>query len=69
MYIDYKKIRESSLEKLIEIRDDPSTPQSVVIQAIQSINKLIADSPEASAASSSAPTEQDIMEKIRSSKK
>lgn len=57
-----------NIQKLIEIRDDPETAPAVRIQAIQTMQKIM-DTVGAIKADKAAPTEADIMKKIRSAKK
>lgn len=66
MSLDYNKIREENLVELLAIRDNPDTPQSVKIQAIQSIQKIIQ---EAEPTAEKTTSESDILGKIRGAKK
>lgn len=56
-----------NIEKLIEIRDDPMTVPAVRIQAIQTMQKIMDNI--GAMKEDKAPTEADIMKKIRSAKK
>ena len=64
--MDYQKIREDNIKRLLKIRDGVDTPPAVQIQAIQSINKILA---ECAPVEDNRPTEADIMNKIRGAKK
>ena len=64
--IDYQKIREDNIERLLKIRDGVDTPPAVQIQAIQGIQKILA---ECAPVQDDRPTEADIMKKIRGAKK
>ena len=56
-----------NIERLIQIRDDSATSPAVRIQAIQTMQKIL-DNIGASA-SDSQPSAEDIMSKIRGTKK
>lgn len=56
-----------NIQKLIEIRDDPNTVPAVRIQAIQTMQKIMDNI--GAMKTENAPTEADIMKKIRSAKK
>lgn len=58
---------QKNIKKLIEIRDDPNTAPAVRIQAIQTMQKIMDTLGAINA--DKAPTEDDIMKKIRSAKK
>lgn len=64
--MDYQKIREDNIKRLLKIRDDKETPPAVQIQAIQGIQKILA---ECAPVDDNRPTEADIMKKIRGAKK
>lgn len=64
--MDYQKIREENIKRLLKIRDAEDTPPAVQIQAIQSIQKILA---ECAPVEDNRPTEADIMQKIRGAKK
>lgn len=61
--MDYKKIREDNLKRLLAIRDAEDTSPAVQIQAIQSINKILAEV--APTAVETKPTGKDLLAKIR----
>ena len=61
--MDYQKIREENIERLLKIRDGVDTPPAVPIQGIQ---KILA---ECAPVQDDRPTEADIMKKIRGVKK
>lgn len=54
---------EKNVKKLIDLRDDPTTPPAVCIQAIQTMDKIINNLGAGTAAA--GPTEEEIMKKIR----
>jgi hypothetical protein len=64
--MDYQKIREENIQRLLKIRDGVDTPPAVQIQAIQGIQKILA---ECAPVEDNRPTEADIMKKIRGAKK
>lgn len=64
--MDFQKIREENIERLLKIRDGVDTPPAVQIQAIQGIQKILA---ECAPVQGDRPTEADIMKKIRGVKK
>ena len=64
--MDFQKIREENIERLLKIRDGVDTPPAVQIQAIQGIQKILA---ECTPVQDDRPTEADIMKKIRGVKK
>ena len=64
--MDFQKIREENIERLLKIRDGVDTPPAVQIQAIQGIQKILA---ECAPVDDNRPTEADIMTKIRGAKK
>ena len=64
--MDFQKIREENIERLLKIRDGVDTPPAVQIQAIQGIQKILA---ECAPVQDDRPTETDIMKKIRGVKK
>ena len=64
--MDYQKIREDNIKRLLKIRDDKETPPAVQIQAIQGIQRILA---ECAPVEDNRPTEADIMKKIRGAKK
>ena len=41
--MDFQKIREENIERLLKIRDGADTPPAVQIQAIQGIQKILAE--------------------------
>jgi len=61
--MDYRKIREDNLARLLKIRDADETPPAVQIQAIQSIQKILAEV--APPAEETATTGKSILSKIR----
>lgn len=61
--MDYRKIREDNLARLLTIRDADETPPAVQIQAIQSIQKILAEV--APPAEETAATGKSILAKIR----
>ncbi|MBR3123965.1 MAG: hypothetical protein IKF42_00825, partial [Mogibacterium sp.] len=61
--MDYRKIREDNLARLLKIRDADETPPAVQIQAIQSIQKILAEV--APPAEETAATGKGILAKIR----
>lgn len=61
--MDYNKIREDNLKRLLTIRDADETPPAVQIQAIQSIQKILAEV--APPAEETAATGKSILAKIR----
>lgn len=61
--MDYNKIREDNLKRLLRIRDADETPPAVQIQAIQSIQKILAEV--APPAEETAATGKSILAKIR----
>ena len=65
--MDYQKIREENIERLLKIRDGVDTPPAVQIQAIQGIQKILAEC--APVQDDNRPTAADIMKKIRGAKK
>lgn len=65
--LNLDKETEMNIRSLIAIRDDVETQPAVRIQAIQTLQKIMAEM--GSSASDNRPTEADIMKKIRSSKK
>ena len=64
--MDFQKIREENIKRLIKIRDSVDTPPAVQIQAIQGIQRILA---ECAPVEDNRPTEADIMNKIRGAKK
>lgn len=66
MSLNYDQIREENIERLLKIRDGVDTPPAVQIQAIQGIQKILA---ECAPVEDNRPTEADIMNKIRGVKK
>ena len=64
--MDFQKIREENIERLLKIRDGVDTPPAVQIQAIQGVQKILA---ECAPVQDDRPTEADIMKKIRGVKK
>ena len=66
MSLNYDQIREENIERLMKIRDGVDTPPAVQIQAIQGIQKILA---ECAPVQDDRPTEADIMNKIRGVKK
>jgi hypothetical protein len=66
MSLNYDQIREENIERLLKIRDSVDTPPAVQIQAIQGIQKILA---ECAPVQDDRPTEADIMKKIRGVKK
>ena len=64
--MDFQKIREENIERLLKIRDGVDTPPADQIQAIQGIQKILA---ECAPVQDDRPTEADIMKKIRGVKK
>ena len=64
--MDFQKIREENIKRLIKIRDSADTPPAVQIQAIQGIQRILA---ECAPVEDNRPTEADIMNKIRGAKK
>ena len=64
--MDFQKIREENIERLLKIRDGVDTPPAVQIQAIQGIQTILA---ECAPVQDDRPTEADIMKKIRGVKK
>ena len=64
--MDFQKIREENIERLLKIRDGVDTPPAVQIQAIQGIQKILA---ECAPVQDDRPTEADILKKIRGVKK
>ena len=64
--MDFQKIREENIKRLIKIRDSSDTPPAVQIQAIQGIQRILA---ECAPVEDNRPTEADIMNKIRGAKK
>ena len=64
--MDFQKIREENIERLLKIRDGVDTTPAVQIQAIQGIQKILA---ECAPVQDDRPTEADIMKKIRGVKK
>ena len=62
-HMDYKKIREDNLARLLRIRDADETPPAVQIQAIQSIQKILAEV--APPAEVTTATGKSILAKIR----
>lgn len=66
MSLNYDSIREENIERLLKIRDSVDTPPAVQIQAIQGIQKILA---ECAPVQDDRPTEADIMKKIRGVKK
>ena len=64
--MDFQKIRDENIERLLKIRDGVDTPPAVQIQAIQGIQKILA---ECAPVQDDRPTEADIMKKIRGVKK
>lgn len=66
MPMNYAKIREENINRLLKIRDGVDTPPAVQIQAIQSIQKILT---ECAPVEDNRPTEADIMKKIRGAKK
>ncbi len=63
--MDYKKIREDNLKRLLAIRDADETSPAVQIQAIQSIQKILAEVDPA--AEEVKPTGKDLLSRIRGS--
>ena len=61
--MDYDKIREDNLKRLLRIRDAEETPPAVQIQAIQSIQKILAEV--APPAEETAVTGKSLLAKIR----
>ena len=62
--MNYKKIRDDNLKRLLEIRDAKETTPAVQIQAIQTIGKILAEvDPPVEA---ERPTGKSILAKIRS---
>lgn len=61
--MDFRKIREDNLKRLLKIRDDDETSPAVQIQAIQSIQKILAEV--APAEEEAKPTGKDILAKVR----
>lgn len=61
--MDYKKIREDNLKRLLAIRDADETSPAVQIQAIQSIQKILAEVDPA--AEEVKPTGKDLLSRIR----
>ena len=64
--MDFQKIREENIKRLIKIRDSADTPPAVQIQAIQGIQRILA---ECAPVEDNRPTEADIMNKIIGAKK
>lgn len=62
-----KKETEQNIKMLIKIRDDVETSPAVRIQAIQTMQKILDSIGAASA--DDRPSEEDIMNKIRGTKK
>ena len=65
MSLNYDQIREENIQRLLKIRDGADTPPAVQIQAIQGIQKILA---ECAPVEDNRPTEADIMKKIRGAK-
>ena len=64
--MDYRQIREDNLRRLLEIRDADETTPAVQIQAIQSIQKILAEvSP---AVEDEKLTGKDLLSKVRGEK-
>ena len=66
MSLNYDQIREENIQRLLKIRDGVDTTPAVQIQAIQGIQKILA---ECAPVEDNRPTEADIMKKIRGVKK
>lgn len=66
MSLNYDQIREENIQQLLKIRDAVDTPPAIQIQAIQGIQKILA---ECAPVQDDRLTEADIMKKIRGVKK
>lgn len=63
----FEKETQENIKQLVQIRDDAATSPAVRIQAIQTLQKIL-DNMGASA-SDNQPSAEDIMSKIRGTKK